>query len=144
LTALRPPGALAPFECAFRYPAWLSSDRWLLFVVGQIWHHEIGFHPPLSQISGNSSRSPLNFQCKEPRCTWQASNGHAEIARLLLEKGVDIKTEDEEGKTAPDEAAGRLCEAIAMLGQDDPHTKGLESVVRLLRKARGNVEGRRG
>jgi hypothetical protein len=71
-----------------------------------------------------------------------ASNGHVKVARLLLEKGADIKTEDEERGTALDRAAGRLCETIAMLGQEDPHTRGLEAVVRLLRKARGNVEGR--
>ena len=73
-----------------------------------------------------------------------AENGHAEVVRLLLEEGADINTEDEEGKTALDRAAGRQREVMAKLGQESPHTKGLEVVVRLLRKARGNVEGRRG
>jgi ankyrin repeat protein len=73
-----------------------------------------------------------------------ASNGHAEVARLLLEKGIDIKARDEEGKTALDRATGKLCDARAILGQEYSHTKGLKEVVRVLRKARDNVEGRRG
>ena len=36
-----------------------------------------------------------------------AEQGHAVVARLLLEKGADVNTEDEERKTAVEKAAGR-------------------------------------
>ena len=61
-----------------------------------------------------------------------ARNGHAEVVRLLLQEGADINTEDEERETALDRAVSRRGEVRAKLGQESPHTKGLEAVVRLL------------
>jgi Ankyrin repeats (many copies) len=68
-----------------------------------------------------------------------ARNGHAEVVRLLLQEGADINTEDEERETTLNRAVSRRGEVRAKLGQESPHTKGLEAVVRLLR----NVEGSR-
>ena len=80
----------------------------------------------------------------EPHFTYVAArNGHAEVVRLLLQEGADINTEDEEREIALDRAVSRRGEVRAKLGQESPHTKGLEAVVRLLRKARRNVEGSR-
>ena len=73
-----------------------------------------------------------------------AENGHAEVVKLLLQEKADINAEDEERETALGRAVGRRGEVVAKLGQESPHTKGLEAVIRLLRKARRNVEGRRG
>jgi len=59
----------------------------------------------------------------------------------VVRGGADINAEDEEGETALDRTVSRRCEVVAKLGQEYPHTKILEAVVLLLRKAHGNVEG---